>query len=59
VITRLYFRTLSIDGKLAKLQIWDTAGQERFRNIVRSFYKDTQGVVIVFDAQEVDGLEKV
>ena len=32
-----------------KLQIWDTAGQERFRTITKSYYKNTCGVVIVFD----------
>jgi len=32
-----------------KLQIWDTAGQERFRTITKSYYKNTCGVIIVFD----------
>lgn len=32
-----------------KLQIWDTAGQERFDTITKSYYRNTCGVVIVFD----------
>ena len=32
-----------------KLQIWDTAGQESFRSITRSYYRDSAGVIIVYD----------
>ena len=32
-----------------KLQIWDTAGQERFRSIIRSYYHNICGCVIVYD----------
>jgi len=35
--------------KTFKLLIWDTAGQERFNAIVKTFYKDTQVVILVFD----------
>jgi len=35
--------------KTFKLLIWDTAGQERFNSIVKTFYKDTQVVILVFD----------
>ena len=42
-------RTMTIDGKVGKLQIWDTAGQERFRTITESYYKGAQGVVVVYD----------
>jgi small GTP-binding protein len=31
------------------LQIWDTAGQERFQKITRAFYKNTHGVVFMYD----------
>lgn len=35
--------------KTIKLLIWDTAGQERFNAIVKTFYKDAQVVILVFD----------
>lgn len=35
--------------KTVKLLLWDTAGQERFNAIVKTFYKDAQVVILVFD----------
>ncbi|XP_056651400.1 ras-related protein Rab-42 [Monodelphis domestica] len=36
-------------GPRIKLQFWDTAGDERYRSITRSFYRNTVGVLLVFD----------
>ena len=32
-----------------ELQIWDTAGQERFRSITKSFFRNTNGIIFVYD----------
>ena len=32
-----------------KLQIWDTSGQERFRSITQNFYRNADGIMLVFD----------
>ena len=37
------------ENNIVKLQIWDTAGQESFRSITRNFYRDSNGVFLVFD----------
>jgi Ras-related protein Rab-1A len=52
-------KTLKIDDKTLKLQLWDTAGQERFRNIVRSYYKNASGVIIVFDLTNIESYNNV
>ena len=53
-----YFSTIGLDYKEKKLeikginitlQIWDTAGEERFRTISKSFTKEADGVLFVFD----------
>jgi small GTP-binding protein len=37
------------DGSTVRCQIWDTAGQERFRSLTTSYYRGTDGVLVVFD----------
>ena len=45
-------RTLtSSDGKTdIRQMIWDTAGQEIYRSLASFYYKDADGVILVYDA---------
>ena len=43
------------------IKLWDTAGQDRFHTITHSFYKQCQGVLLVFDVgsrKSFDNLHK-
>ncbi|XP_008788327.1 ras-related protein RABC2a-like [Phoenix dactylifera] len=40
---------LTVGGKKLKLTIWDTAGQERFRTLTSSYYRGSQGIILVYD----------
>mmetsp|Transcript_18808 Transcript_18808/g.40413 ORF Transcript_18808/g.40413 Transcript_18808/m.40413 type:complete len:261 (+) Transcript_18808:583-1365(+) len=42
-------RILNHNNAAIKLQCWDTAGQDRFRSIIRSYYRRTQGALLVYD----------
>ena len=42
------FKIVTIGDVRVKLQIWDTAGQDKFKTITKSFYRNTQGVLVVF-----------
>ncbi|KAL6987321.1 Ras-related protein RABC2a [Sarracenia purpurea var. burkii] len=42
-------KQLTIGGKRLKLTIWDTAGQEKFRTLTSSYYRGTQGIILVYD----------
>ncbi|XP_071955223.1 ras-related protein Rab-39B-like [Antedon mediterranea] len=45
-----YARLIEVaPGRRVKLQLWDTAGQERFRSITTSYYRNSVGVLLVFD----------
>ncbi|MBX9636546.1 MAG: GTP-binding protein [Nitrosomonas sp.] len=45
--------TVTIDGKVCKLQIWDTAGQERFRTITDSYFRGAHAVIMVYDITDL------
>ncbi|CAF4993659.1 unnamed protein product [Rotaria sp. Silwood1] len=36
-------------GIKVKLQLWDTAGQERFKSITRAYYRNSVGVLLIYD----------
>ena len=41
------------------LKIYDTAGQERFRCLTHSFYRQAQGIVVVFDVANEESFSNV
>ena len=45
------FKTKDVDykGYKIELQVWDTAGQERFKSITKSFFRNTNGIIFVYD----------
>ncbi|OMJ66015.1 hypothetical protein SteCoe_37297 [Stentor coeruleus] len=52
-------KTVTIAGKQIKLQIWDTAGQESFRAITRSFYRNANGVILMYDLTRLESFENL
>ena len=52
-------KTLEIESKSCKLQIWDTAGQERFRNIISSYYRGAQGIMLVYDITDLESFQNL
>lgn len=42
-------KLVHVCGHPIKLQLWDTAGQDRFRAIVRAYYRNAVGGLLVFD----------
>uniref|UniRef100_A0A8R1TJ42 Ras-related protein Rab-39B n=2 Tax=Onchocerca TaxID=6281 RepID=A0A8R1TJ42_ONCVO len=46
-------------GYRIKLQLWDTAGQEKFRSITRSYYRNSVGVIVVYDITNRSTFEHV
>jgi small GTP-binding protein len=55
-----FFRRKVRFGELiVNLKIWDTAGQEQFRSITRNFYKNSNGVLLVFDVTDRESFIQV
>jgi Ras-related protein Rab-1A len=52
-------RKIELEGKSIKLQIWDTAGQERFRTITQSYYRGSNGIIVVYDITDRESFDQV
>jgi len=52
-------RVLKVGEKFIKLELWDTAGQEAFRAITRSFYRNANGVILMYDLTRLESFENL
>lgn len=52
-------RGLGGAAKAVKLALWDTAGQERFRTLTASYYRNAQGIVVVYDVSNKDTFRNI
>lgn len=48
-----------LNGEVVKVQLWDTAGQERYRAITNSYFRNTHGIVVVYDITNCESFNKV
>lgn len=55
----LRIKDMMIDNHKVKAQFWDTAGQERFHAITKSYYRDADGFIFVYDVTDLDSFIKV
>ena len=52
-------KIINLSEKKIKLQIWDTAGQERYQSVAKTYYRNSIGVIIVFDTTRIDTFNHV
>lgn len=52
-------RTFDNEGSIIKLQMWDTAGQEKFKTITSAYYKNAQGIILVYDVCDKKSFEDI
>ncbi len=50
---------MKIKNKQVKLKIWDTAGQERFKNITQQYYKNADGILLIFDLSNKETFDMI
>ena len=55
------FKTKDIqyNGYNINLQVWDTAGQERFKSITKSFFRNANGIIFVYDITQKNSFKNV
>lgn len=53
------YKVINVQGTKIKLQIWDTAGQDKYKTITKNYYRNSQGVLIVFGVDSRDSFYSV
>ena len=50
----LFRKQVKINEKDYVFKIWDTCGQERFRTLTKNYYKNAEGIMLLFDIHSLD-----
>jgi len=48
-----------IDNKTIRIDLWDTAGNEKFHSLTTGFFKNAEGIMIMFDVTTLTSFENV
>ena len=63
-----YLATLGIDffkkdeilnGKTIRIKIWDTAGEERYKSLTQGYFRNAEGIIIVYDVSNKDTFDNL
>jgi len=46
---KYFTKYFTIDNIKRKLEIWDTAGEERFKSLARIYYRNANGIILMYD----------
>ena len=49
-----YSKNETILGKNVRVKVWDTAGQERYKSLTNGFFRNAQGILLVYDVTNPD-----
>ena len=53
------YKIITYKNMKIKLQIWDTSGEEKFRSITNNFYRNADGLFLVYDLTREDTFENI
>ena len=52
-------KEITIKGYKIRATIYDTAGQEKFRSIIKNYYRNNNGIFLVFDLTNLKSFENL
>ncbi|KAM6439734.1 LOW QUALITY PROTEIN: EF-hand calcium-binding domain-containing protein 4B [Rhynochetos jubatus] len=52
-------KTIIVDNIQVALQLWGTTGQEQYRSVTKQFFREDDGVIVVYDTTAKDTLTAV
>ena len=47
------------NNKKVRIKVWDTAGQERYKSLTNAFFRNAQGVILVYDVNKAETFENL
>lgn len=53
------YSTTTSGGRQVTMKIWDTAGAEQYQALTGVYFRDSQAVIIIFDATKSSSVERV
>ena len=48
-----------INNKTVRIKMWDTAGQERYKSLTKGFFRNAQGIMVVYDVTNSETFENL
>lgn len=52
-------KNVEVNSKTIMVKIWDTAGQERFKSLAKNFYKNVNGIAVLYDITKRKSFDNV
>ena len=57
--TDITILNVKLDNKMIELKFWDTAGTEKYNSLCQNYYKNADGVLLVYDVTDLDSFHAV
>jgi small GTP-binding protein len=54
-----YTKDEKILNKIVRVKIWDTAGQERYKSLTNAFFRNANGIILVYDINNLETFENL
>jgi small GTP-binding protein len=54
-----YTKDEKILNKVIRVKIWDTAGQERYKSLTNAFFRNANGIILVYDINNLETFENL
>ena len=54
-----YSKEEIIDNKTILIKLWDTAGEERYKSLTQNYFRNAEGVLLVFDVTNTDSFNNL
>merc|ERR1711988_579787 len=57
--TDITILNVKLDNKMIELKFWDTAGSEKYNAVCQNYYRNADGVLLVYDVTDLDSFHAV